>query len=284
MKTPLIERGFPFLRKNSQKSKSFSCNFGKIGYSIPQTNGETPDRRYFTMGFESYRQGAFTRRLADLPDQPNMQAAELKTYFDSSPEELRQALNRLCDALGEFSAAAKLGYTASAGVPAQTVQDAIENVQKQVRDASVGKLPSGCVDGDKLAQDVRNRLTAIEHAAESETNARTAADADLQSDMNTVKTTLTVKTECHFGTYTGDGTEKRTISLGYHPKAVLVFREGCYTGYSSAIYGGLASEDVPLMYGDSVGLGVTADGFQLLNSRNCALNLSGYKYSFAVFA
>ena len=100
------------------------------------------------MGFESYRQGAFTKRLADLPDQPNMQAAELKTYFDSSPEELRQALNRLCDALGEFSAAAKLGYTASAGVPAQTVQDAIENVQKQVRDASVGKLPSGCVDGD----------------------------------------------------------------------------------------------------------------------------------------
>ena len=49
------------------------------------------------MGFESYRQGAFTKRLADLPDQPNMQAAELKTYFDSSPEELRQALNRLCD-------------------------------------------------------------------------------------------------------------------------------------------------------------------------------------------
>ena len=140
------------------------------------------------------------------------------------------------------------------------------------------------VDGDKLAQDVRNRLTAIEHAAESETNARTAADTDLQSDMNTVKTTLTVKTACHFGTYTGDGTEKRTITLGYHPKAVLVFREGCYTGYSSAIYGGLASEDVPLMYGDSVGLGVTADGFQLLNSRNCALNLSGYKYSFAVFA
>ena len=41
------------------------------------------------MGFESYRQGAFTKRLADLPDQPNMQAAELKTYFDSSPEELR---------------------------------------------------------------------------------------------------------------------------------------------------------------------------------------------------
>ena len=170
------------------------------------------------MGFESYRRGAFTKRLADLPDQPNMQAAELKTYFDSSPEELRQALNRLCDALGEFSAAAKLGYTASAGVPAQTVQDAIENVQKQVRDASVGKLPSGCVDGDKLAQDVRNRLTAIEHAAESETNARTAADTDLQSDMNTVKTTLTVKTACHFGTYTVMEPKNVPSRLGIIPR------------------------------------------------------------------
>ena len=236
------------------------------------------------MGFESYRQGAFTKRLADLPDQPDMSARDLKAYFDSSAEELRLSFNELCNALSDFSAAAKMGYRASAGVPAKTVQDAIENVQQQLRNASVGQLLSGCVDGDKLAQDVRDRLTAIEHAAESETNARTAADADLQTDMNTVKTTLTVKTACHFGTYTGDGTEKRTISLGYHPKAVLVFREGCYTGYSSAIYGGLASEDVPLMYGDSVGLGVTADGFQLLNSRNCALNLSGYQYSFAVFA
>ena len=236
------------------------------------------------MGFEANRQQVFSKRIVDLPDQPDMSARDLKAYFDSSAEELRQSFNGLCDALSDFSAAAKMGYHESAGVPAQTVQDAIENVQKQVRDASVGKLPSGCVDGDKLAQDVRDRLTAIEHAAESETNARTAADTDLQSDMNTVKTTLTVKTACHFGTYTGDGTEKRTITLGYHPKAVLVFREGCYTGYSSAIYGGLASEDVPLMYGDSVGLGVTADGFQLLNSRNCALNLSGYKYSFAVFA
>ena len=235
------------------------------------------------MGFEANRQQVFSKRIVDLTDQPYMSARDLKAYFDSSAEELRQSFNGRCDALIDFSAAAKMGYRESAGVPAQTVQGAIENVQKQVRDASVGKLPSGCVDGDKLAQDVRNRLTAIEHAAETDSNARTAAATDLHNDMNTVKTTLTVKTACHFGTYTGDGTEKRTISLGYHPKAVLVFREGCYTGYSSAIYGGLASEDVPLMYGDSVGLGVTADGFQLLNSRNCALNLSGYKYSFAVF-
>ena len=90
------------------------------------------------MGFEAYRQGTFTKRLADLADQPNMQAHELKAYCDSSPEELRQSFNRLCNALGEFTAAAKMGYTASASVPANTVQAAIENVQKQVQDAVMG--------------------------------------------------------------------------------------------------------------------------------------------------
>ena len=33
------------------------------------------------MGFESYRQGAFTKRLADLPDQPNMQGGGAKTVL-----------------------------------------------------------------------------------------------------------------------------------------------------------------------------------------------------------
>ena len=149
------------------------------------------------MGFEANRQKIFSKRIIDLPDQPTMAANDLKAYL--IPPQKSCASRLTCCAMRWVSSQrrAKLGYTASAGVPAQTVQDAIENVQKQVRDASVGKLPSGCVDGDKLAQDVRNRLTAIEHAAESETNARTASDTDLQNDMNTVKTTLTVKTACN---------------------------------------------------------------------------------------
>ena len=236
------------------------------------------------MAFEANRQNPFTKRLADLPDQPNMQAAELKRYFDASPEELRQAFNRLCDALGEYTAAAKLGYEASAGVPAHTVQDAIENVQKQVRDASTGRQPSGCVDGDKLAQDVRDRLTAIERTAETENNARVTADTALQHDLSALQITLSHKAACYFGTYTGDGTETRTIRLGYRPKAVLVFREGCFTGYSSTVCGGLASEEVPLTYGGSVGLRIAEDGFQVRNDRSCALNASDYAYTFAVFA
>ena len=195
------------------------------------------------MGFESYRQGTFTKRLADLPDQPNMQAAELKTYFDSSPEELRQALNRLCDALGEFSAAAKLGYTASAGVPAQTVQDAIENVQKQVRDASVGKLPSGCVDGDKLAQDVRDRFTSIATSVNQEAAAREKADTALQQNQVAMASTLALKAEVTAAAYVGDGQTKRAFNLGFQPKAVILMREGHYTHYSNTIYGGIATQD-----------------------------------------
>lgn len=232
------------------------------------------------MGFESYRQGTFTRRLADLPDQPNMQAAELKTYFDSSPEELRQALNRLCDALGEFSAAAKLGYTASAGVPAQTVQDAIENVQKQVRDASVGKLPSGCVDGDKLAQDVRNRFTAIENSVQVEAHTRSNMDTTLQQRLEQAGQVLTCKAEITASHYIGDGQVNREIKLGYRPKAVLLFREGYYTSYGNAMYGGLATDGSPVMYGERIALGITDEGFAVLHNSSCAMNQNTCVYTY----
>lgn len=232
------------------------------------------------MGFESYRQGAFTKRLADLPDQPNMQAAELKTYFDSSPEELRQALNRLCDALSEFSAAAKLGYTASAGVPAQTVQDAIENVQKQVRDASVGKLPSGCVDGDKLAQDVRDRFTAIENSVQTEAATRSNMDATLQQRLEQAGQVLTCKAEITASHYVGDGQVNREIKLGYRPKAVLLFREGYYTSYGNAMYGGLATDGSPVMYGERIALGITDEGFAVLHNSSCAMNQNTCVYTY----
>ena len=235
------------------------------------------------MGFESYRQGTFTKRLADLPDQPNMQAAELKTYFDSSPEELRQALNRLCHALGEFSAAAKLGYTASAGVPAQTVQDAIENVQKQVRDASVGKLPSGCVDGDKLAQDVRDRFTSIATSVNQEAAAREKADTALQQNQVAMASTLALKAEVTAAAYVGDGQTKRAFNLGFQPKAVILMREGHYTHYSNTIYGGIATQDKPIAYIDRNALAITENGFEVLQMAGCMLNQDTCSYTYVAF-
>ena len=49
------------------------------------------------MSFSDHKITQFTHKIADLPDQSNMPADELKTRFDSSPEELRQSVNGICD-------------------------------------------------------------------------------------------------------------------------------------------------------------------------------------------
>ena len=49
------------------------------------------------MAFSDHKIAAFTHKITDLPDQPNLPADELKARFDSSPEELRVAHNALCD-------------------------------------------------------------------------------------------------------------------------------------------------------------------------------------------
>ena len=189
------------------------------------------------MSFSDHKIVGFTHKISDLPDQPNMQPEELKAHFDSSPEELRQALNALCDALAAQTAAADIGFAQTAGVPETTVQEAIENVQSQVTEAIIGSIPSGSITGDKLAQDVRDRFSAIESAAageastranadSAELSARTAADSNLQTQIN-------AKCEVVFGTYTGDGAATRDITLGFAPKAVLLCgNNGFMAGYS----------------------------------------------------
>jgi hypothetical protein len=42
---------------------------------------------------------AFTKKVADLPDRPSLNSAELKAQFDAAPEELRQTFNKLVDDL-----------------------------------------------------------------------------------------------------------------------------------------------------------------------------------------
>ncbi len=171
------------------------------------------------MSFSDHKIQTFTHKISDLPDQPNMQPEELKAHFDSSPEELRQALNALCDALAAQTAAADIGFAQTAGVPETTVQEAIENVQSQVTEAIIGSIPSGSITGDKLAQDVRDRFSAIESAATTEVNNRTSADSNLQSQISALSTT---KCEVYIGSYTGNGQPQQEINLGFYPQAVLV--------------------------------------------------------------
>lgn len=181
------------------------------------------------MDFSANKQDTYEKRIASLPDQPNMQPNELKAYFDSSPEQLRQAHNGLCDALTEAtsnaSAAANLGFQRTAGVPADDVQAAVENVQAQLDAAVMGNIPSGSVDGDKLAQDVRDRFIAIENAAKSEASTRSSGDNNLQEQINThtaqISSLTTTKCELYYGSYDGNDEPSQYISLGFAPKAVL---------------------------------------------------------------
>ena len=246
------------------------------------------------MSFADHKIQTFTKKITALADQPNMQPDELKAYFDSSPEELRQAHNDLCDALTAPTAAANIGFAQTAGVPAGTVQAAIENVQSQVTAAIIGSIPSGSIDGDKLAQDVRDRLTAIETAAANETNtragadtaetaARTSADANLQTQIN-------AKCEMVCGSYVGNGTMNRLIHLGRTPKAALVMTNTgmMYLANVHGTYGGLAVPDSPVIYTnpEQPAVAIVANGFQVSSSEpSSALsaNLTDTRYNYIAF-
>ena len=222
------------------------------------------------MSFSDHKIVGFTHKISDLPDQPNMQPEELKAHFDSSPEELRQALNALCDALAAQTAAADIGFAQTAGVPETTVQEAIENVQSQVTEAIIGSIPSGSITGDKLAQDVRDRFSAIESAAASEASTRASADSDLQNQINTHTGQITIlqtaKAEIACGYYEGDEAATRFISLGRTPKAVLLLSQAWGLSYrlSEYCYGGLAVTGSPVYYwNQNNALVIVENGFEV---------------------
>ena len=246
------------------------------------------------MDFSPNKLEQFSKKISSLRDQPNMQPNELKAYFDSSPEEVRQAHNSLCDALTtattQSTAAANIGFSRTAGVPADTVQAAVENVQSQLTDAVLGNIPSGSVTGDKLAQDVRDHFTTIETSVVAESQTRQAADNNLQNQINTHTAQIAAKCEIVCGSYTGDGTENRTINLGRTPKAVLVMTNDgkMYLANVQGTYGGLAVTGSPIIYQkpEQQAVAIVTNGFQVTmgGSYNCLLtNAKSYIYNYIAF-
>ena len=244
------------------------------------------------MSFSDHKIEAFTHKISDLPDQPNMQPEELKAHFDSSPEELRQALNALCDALAAQTAAADIGFAQTAGVPETTVQEAIENVQSQVTEAIIGSIPSGSVTQDKLAQDVRDRFAAIESSAAAEESARASKDSNLQNQIDTHTGQITIlqtaKAEIACGYYEGDEAATRFISLGRTPKAVLLLSQAWGLSYrlSEYCYGGLAVTGSPVYYwNQNNALVIVENGFEVYYQigKNLATNALGRYHYIAVF-
>jgi hypothetical protein len=75
---------------------------------------------------------AFTKKVSDLSNKPALNPTELKAQFDAAPEELRQYLNKLIDALLKTSSgdsgAKNIGATTITGLTGNNVQIILENL------------------------------------------------------------------------------------------------------------------------------------------------------------
>ena len=93
--------------------------------------------------------------ISKLPDEPNdeggMTASAFKATFDKAGTLAKTAINKLIAALGASTAAGNIGFARSTGVPADTVQGAIENVQSQIAGVALGSIPDGSITAQQLA-------------------------------------------------------------------------------------------------------------------------------------
>ena len=100
------------------------------------------------MAFSDHKIAAFTHKITDLPDQPNLPADELKARFDSSPEELRQAVNGICDDAARLEARVE-------GIVVDTFGDTID--KEMLSDELAAEL-DGMADGIEALGDSLDQL------------------------------------------------------------------------------------------------------------------------------
>ena len=223
------------------------------------------------MAFSDHKIAAFAHKITDLPDQPNLPADELKARFDSSPEELRQAVNGICD-------------------DAATLSGKVDSILAETFDGVVEKS----MLSEALAEELDAKATQTELAAEVDT--LEAADTALGGRMSTAESTITTHTsqiaqkcQIYYGTYTGNGASSRDISLGFTPKAVLTVRDGCMF---SDTYGtaALALNGTPAYIANGSGtftaLTILSNGFRVYytsGQTDIQTNRSGTRYIYLAF-
>ena len=189
------------------------------------------------MSFSDHKITQFTHKITDLPDQPSLPANELKARFDSSPEELRQAVNGICDEASRLEARVE-------GIVVDTFGDTIDREMLS----------------EELAAELDAKATQTSLNTESE--AREAAVSALDTRLTEVEAQ---KCEIYLGSYDGNG-EKNTqaIRLGYQPKAVLVANARWIGNVDNPQRMELAMPDIAAYH-----LVVTSTGFEVKGMLNC---------------
>lgn len=184
----------------------------------------------------------FEKRITDLPDQPTLAPDALKAWFDSAPEQLRQALNQVCadgrklEERVESLVLSAYGGTVTREMLTDTLRGEIEGkAEKTAVQDAVGSLSD-----------------AISQSAQSCEASAAAGDAAVQARMDSLFA---------FGTYEGDGEESQFISLGFTPRAVLMCRTDGAFSQGNVIYGGLATAASPAKTA-----AIAEGGFDALNT------------------
>ena len=150
------------------------------------------------MSFSDHKITQFTHKITDLPDQPTLAPNELKARFDSSPEELRQAVNGICDDASRLEARVE-------GIVVDTFGDTID--REMLSDELAAELD---------AKATQAALTAEEQARE-----------ELSAQVAEITAVLPQLCELVCGSYES-GTS--TVTLGFAPLAVLSIRTGGVSG------------------------------------------------------
>ena len=228
------------------------------------------------MSFSDHKITQFTHKIADLPDQPNLPADELKARFDSSPEELRESVNGICDDADRLEARVE-------GIIAETFGDAIDK-----------EMLSTELAAELDAKATQTALAAEQTARQSADSALSNRVATTESAISTHTTQLGQKCELYAGTYLGNddpdtGTGSQTIHLGFTPKAVLVIRDGVHLNGNDRIYGGLALAGYAATSNAGTAVQIVSNGFAVSSasisssSVRIRANTNGDRYFYLAF-
>ena len=214
----------------------------------------------------------FEKRIADLPDQPTLAPDALKAWFDSAPEQLRQALNRVCadgktlEERMESLVIGAYGGTVTREMLAQELQQEIAGKAEQSAvQASLSALSGSFTDSMQstvevvaggLAREFVSHVQAMRKEADFEVTQRIVVTVQADAETNARVDQLFV-----FGTYEGDGETSQFISLGFTPRAVLICRTDGAFSQANLIYGGLATAASPAKTVE-----IAENGFNVLSS------------------
>lgn len=118
-------------------------------------------------------------KLSNYPNRiERLKAATLKAQFDADAKTVMGALKRLIQELGLATAARNVGFEKTTAVNADNVQDAIENVQRQIAGVSQSGIADASITAAKIADGAVGTAAIADDAITAEKLARSAVDTD----------------------------------------------------------------------------------------------------------